>query len=167
MTHDDRPVFTAHDIPDLFNSMPTLFGFRPVESIVAIATSGPRRRMGFRLRMDLPDAEHVDDAASVIVGHLRRQGAEGVIALAITRRQDVAHDLLDAIEAELAVGLDHSNTTLTANVTKCMANLAEHPLGRKQLHAAALGDLIALAETSEELMTKNVAIAVQKVTWKP
>ena len=75
--------------------------------------------------------------------------------------------LQNAIEAELAVGLDHSNTTLTANVTKCMANLAEHPLGRKQLHAAALGDLIALAETSEELMTKNVAIAVQKVTWKP
>lgn len=101
MTHDDRPVFTAHDIPDLFNAMPTLFGFRPVESIVAIATSGPRRRMGFRLRMDLPDAEHVDEAAAVVVGHLRRQGAEGVIALAITRRQDVAHDLLDAIEAGL------------------------------------------------------------------
>lgn len=101
MTHDDRPVFTAHDIPDLFNALPTLFGFRPVDSIVAIATSGPRRRMGFRLRMDVPEAEHVDDAAAVIVGHLRRQGAEGVIALAITHRQDVAHDLLDAIEAEL------------------------------------------------------------------
>ncbi|MGJ9423344.1 DUF4192 domain-containing protein [Aeromicrobium sp. CF3.5] len=101
MTHDDRPVFTAHDIPDLFNAMPTLFGFRPVESIVAIATSGPRHRMGFRLRMDLPGAEYVDDAAAVIVGHLRRQGAEGVIALAITRRQRIAHDLLEAIEAQL------------------------------------------------------------------
>ena len=32
---------------------------------------------------------------------------------------------------------------------------------------AALPDLIALADTSEELMQKNVAIAVQKVTWKP
>ena len=75
--------------------------------------------------------------------------------------------LQNAIETELAVGLDHSNTTLTANVTKAMANLAEHPLGRKQLHAAALQDLIALSESNDELMTKNVAIAVQKVTWKP
>ncbi len=101
MTHDDRPVFTAHDIPDLFNAMPTLFGFRPVESVVAIATSGPRRRMGFRLRMDMPDAGHVDDAAAMIVGHLRRQGAEGVIALAITRQQAVARDLLMTVEARL------------------------------------------------------------------
>ncbi len=101
MTHDDRPVFTAHDIPDLFNAMPTLFGFRPVESIVAIATSGPRRRMGFRLRMDLPGVEQVDEAADVVVGHLRRQGAEGVIALVITRHQAIARDLLEAVEARL------------------------------------------------------------------
>ena len=101
MTHDDRPVFTAHDIPDLYNALPTLFGFRPVESVVAVATSGPRRRMGFRMRMDLPDAGHVDQAAEMIVGHLRRQGAEGVIALAITEHQSTAHDLLDAVEARL------------------------------------------------------------------
>lgn len=98
---DDRPVFTAHDVPDLFNALPTLFGFRPAESVVAIATSGPRHRMGFRLRMDLPPHDHVDTAAEVIVGHLRRQGAEGVIALAVTENQEVAHDLLDAVEARL------------------------------------------------------------------
>ena len=40
-------------------------------------------------------------------------------------------------------------------------------LGRKQLHAMALEDLIRLKETEEELMTKNVGIAINKVTWKP
>lgn len=98
---DSRPVFTAHDIPDLFNALPTLFGFRPSESVVAIATHGPRRRMGFRLRLDLPPARHVDAAAAVIVGHLRRQGAEGAIVLAVTEHQGIAHDVLDAVEHQL------------------------------------------------------------------
>lgn len=98
---DSRPVFTAHDIPDLFNALPTMFGFRPAESVVAIATHGPRRRMGFRLRLDLPAARHADAAAAVIVGHLRRQGAEGAIVLAVTEHQGVAHDVLDAVEHQL------------------------------------------------------------------
>jgi len=75
--------------------------------------------------------------------------------------------LQNAIETELAVGIDNTNSTLTANVLKCMANMAEHPLGRKQLQSAALGDLIALAETNDELMTKNVDIAMAKVKWQP
>ncbi len=101
MPHDDRPVFTAHDIPDLFNALPTMFGFRPSESVVAVATYGPRRRMGFRMRLDVPAARHVDEAAAMIVGHLRRQDAEGVILLAVTEHQDVAHDVLDAVEHRL------------------------------------------------------------------
>lgn len=98
---DPRPVFTAHDIPDLFNALPTMFGFRPRESVVAIATHGPRRRMGFRMRLDVPQARHADIAAELIVEHLRRQGAEGVILLAVTEQQAVAHDVLDAVELRL------------------------------------------------------------------
>lgn len=29
-------VYTAHDIPDLLNSLPTLFGFTPTESLVGL-----------------------------------------------------------------------------------------------------------------------------------
>lgn len=101
MTHRERPVYTAHDIPDLFNALPTMFGFRPHESLVAVATNGPRRRMGFRMRLDMPAARHVDEAAQMVAGHLRRQGAEGAIVLAVTEHQGVAHDLLDAIEDRL------------------------------------------------------------------
>ena len=95
-------VYTAHDIPDLLNALPTLFGFRPEESLVAVSTRGPRRRFGFRLRVDIPAPEQVDELAEIVVGHLGHQGAEGAIFLAVTRQQEVARDLLAAIESRLA-----------------------------------------------------------------
>ncbi len=95
-------VYTAHDIPDLLNTLPTLFGFRPEESLVAVSTRGPRRRFGFRLRVDIPDPEDVDELAEIVVGHLDRHGAEGAIFLAVTQQQAVARDLLAAIEERLA-----------------------------------------------------------------
>lgn len=102
-----QSTFVAHDVSDLINSLPTLFGFGVSESLVAVATHGPRRRFGFRLRMDIPPPEHVDHVASLVVSHLRRHGAEGVIVIALTRHQDVALELLDAIHAEIDhVGLD-------------------------------------------------------------
>src|SRR5688500_17535011 len=94
-------VYTAHDIPDLLNALPTLFGFRPEESLVAVSTHGPRRRFGFRLRVDIPAPEDVEELAEVVVGHLGRQGAEGAIFLAVTQQQVVARDLLAAIERQL------------------------------------------------------------------
>ena len=51
MTSDaERPTYVAHDVPDLLNLVPTLLGFHPTESLVAVATHGPRRRFGFRMR---------------------------------------------------------------------------------------------------------------------
>ncbi|MCW2830221.1 MAG: hypothetical protein JWP31_913 [Aeromicrobium sp.] len=94
-------LYTAHDIPDLLNALPTFFGFRPTESLVGVATTGPRRRFGFRLRVDIPEPQHVDALARVVVGHLRAQGADGAVLLAVTERQDVARDLLAACEREL------------------------------------------------------------------
>jgi len=94
-------VYTAHDIPDLLNTLPTLFGFRPQESLVAVATRGPRRRFGFRLRVDIPAPECVDDLAGIVVGHLANHGAEGAILLAVTQQQETARDLLAAIERRL------------------------------------------------------------------
>lgn len=94
-------IYTAHDTSDLINLVPTLFGFRPTESLVAVATRGPRRRFGFRMRVDVPDPEHVREAALVVVGHLRNQGAEGAILIALTKRQDVARHLLAEIESFL------------------------------------------------------------------
>lgn len=99
--------FVAHDVSDLINALPTQFGFRPAESVVAIATHGPRRRFGFRMRMDVPSPEHVDEVAKKIVMHLAHQGAEGAIVIALTEKQDLALALLDAVHGELdAHGID-------------------------------------------------------------
>jgi len=94
-------VYTAHDIPDLLNTLPTLFGFWPQESLVAVATRGPRRRFGFRMRVDIPARESVQDLAGIVVGHLANQGAEGAILIAVTQQQEIARDLLAAIERQL------------------------------------------------------------------
>ena len=98
---DDIGVFTAHDIPDLINTLPTLFGFTPEDSVVAIATYGPRNRLGFRLRMDMPAMEHVSLAAGQIVAHLAHQGAEGAIVIAVTDQTRVAEQLVPQIERRL------------------------------------------------------------------
>ncbi|WP_332643697.1 DUF4192 domain-containing protein [Aeromicrobium sp.] len=98
---DAPTIFTAHDIPDLLNALPTLFGFRPSESLVAVATRGPRRRLGFRLRVDIPPVHHLDELAELTAEHLRRQGAEGAILVAVTDQQDVAGSLLAAIRSHL------------------------------------------------------------------
>jgi hypothetical protein len=98
---DAPTIYTAHDIPDLLNALPTLFGFRPSESLIAVATRGPRRRFGFRLRVDIPPAGHVEGLAQLVADHLRRQGAEGAILVAITEQQDIAYDLLAAVERHL------------------------------------------------------------------
>ncbi|QGG41182.1 DUF4192 domain-containing protein [Aeromicrobium yanjiei] len=100
MTHTP-PVFTAHDVPDLINAVPTFFGFRVEESIVAVATSGPRRRLGFRLRMDLPRPGKEEAVARKVVGHLTDHGAEGAIVIVLTEQQELALELLDAIHAAL------------------------------------------------------------------
>lgn len=103
---DTPTIYTAHDVPDLINSLPTLFGFRPSESLVAIATKGERRRFGFRLRVDIPDERDVDAMASLVARHLQHQDAEGAILIAVTERQDVAARLLAAVEGALPpVGL--------------------------------------------------------------
>jgi hypothetical protein len=98
---DDIPVFTAHDIPDLINTLPILFGFTPEDSIVAISTYGRRRRMGFRMRMDMPAVEHFGLVAGQIVTHLARQNAEGAIIIAVTDQTDAAAQLVPHVEQRL------------------------------------------------------------------
>src|SRR5699024_12523098 len=67
-------VHTCRDIPDLLGLLPTLFGFVPEESIIAIAVDGPRTRLGFRLRMDKPRLDETDEEWRLVRRRLRRHG---------------------------------------------------------------------------------------------
>ena len=75
--------------------------------------------------------------------------------------------LEEGVALEVAGNLNHVNATNVANVTKCVANLAEHTQGRKQLYASALEKLRPLAASAEPLVSKMATIAVAKVEWMP
>lgn len=89
------PRFVAHDHSDLLDLLPSLFGFKPTESIIAIATYGPRRRFGFRLRMDVPRCVDAEIAAELATRHLQNNGADGAILIAVTKQADSADAWMD------------------------------------------------------------------------
>ncbi|MGH3359256.1 MAG: DUF4192 domain-containing protein [Nocardioidaceae bacterium] len=70
----------ASSIQDLLGSVPALLGFHPRRSLVAITMQG--KRLGFRLRVDLPEPGQVDDAAEQLVVPLLAQCPDGVILVA-------------------------------------------------------------------------------------
>ncbi|MEO6471932.1 MAG: DUF4192 domain-containing protein [Aeromicrobium sp.] len=98
---ESRTAFTAHNVPDLLDLLPALFGFSPEQSFIAIATYGARRRFGFRLRMDMPPLDQVVAAAAQIANYLRLQDADGVILVAVTDHETVADTLMEAVRDEL------------------------------------------------------------------
>jgi hypothetical protein len=93
----EPPVFVAHDVGDLLSAVPTFFGFVPTESVIAVATHGPRARLGFRMRLDLPPPSDVEDAADLIEGHIRKQCPDGVVLFVMSGREWLAELILDAL----------------------------------------------------------------------
>lgn len=93
----EPPVFVAHDVGDLLSAVPTLFGFVPEESVIAVATHGRRARLGFRLRLDLPEPAEVDAAAEVIEQHILRQRPHGVVLFVLSSDAAASSLMLDAL----------------------------------------------------------------------
>lgn len=87
-------TYTCRDIPDLLGLLPTLFGFVPHESVIAIAVDGPRSRFGFRLRMDVPELADVDDVSKLVSGHMRKHGPDAVIVIVVSQDQQTAAALM-------------------------------------------------------------------------
>jgi hypothetical protein len=157
---DDVPVFTAHDIPDLINTLPTLFGFTPEDSIVAIATFGPRNRLGFRLRMDMPTMEQVGLAAGQIVAHLAHQGAEGAIVLAVTDQTGVAAQLVLHVERRLGdirpvLGAWANGTRYWTTSDDC--DPAGHPYQTSDHHLAVVQAIAG----GQEILPNRAAVAAK------
>ena len=101
MTNSTSEVFKAHSVGDLLSLVPALFGFHPRESLIAIATHGERHRFGFRLRLDIPDPDHVVEAAHQAAGYLRGQDPDGIILLAISTSAEPVGALVAALRDDL------------------------------------------------------------------
>lgn len=102
MTRSSRPatlsVYRATAPEDLLNALPTMFGFVPHESVIAICASGARGRLGFRMRTDIPERRHFDVVAASVAGHVDRycgQGVhDGIILVALSQDPEAAEELL-------------------------------------------------------------------------
>lgn len=102
---NDHPVFTASNQQDLIELIPALFGFVPADSIIAVATNGPQRRFGFRMRMDLPTGDAVNEAGRTIAHYIAKAGADGCIMMSVTDNEDdrqLASDVIEQASAALA-----------------------------------------------------------------
>lgn len=88
MTSTERPDITLGQPGDLLASMPALLGFRPVDSLVVFALSGPRAtELTLVLRADLPPPHRSGELARCLVPPLVQHGAVGV-ALVVVGGQD-------------------------------------------------------------------------------
>jgi hypothetical protein len=95
-------TYSASTVVDVVEAMPTLFGFAPTESFVAIVTSGPRNQFGFRMRLDMPDPSDVVEAAQMIAGHLNTHRQDGVVLVALTASQEVGDALMAGVVTYLS-----------------------------------------------------------------
>jgi hypothetical protein len=98
-------------LTDVVSAVPHLLGFRPAESLVAVALRGPRSRMEFTVRLDLPrSATQVDAVVQTVRVAMRRARARAVLLLVYTDElpdgADLPHHaLVDAVEDRLSMPL--------------------------------------------------------------
>ena len=95
-------TYSASTVVDVVEALPTLFGFVPADSFVAIGIEGPRNRFGFRMRIDMPSAAHVDEAAAQVAQHLNQHAADGVVLVAVSGAQEAADAIMVGVVARLS-----------------------------------------------------------------
>ena len=98
------------DLTDLASAVPHMLGFHPSESLVAIAVRGPRERLSFSMRLDLPEPQDYDDVAEMTAFRMDHADADAVMLFVYTDATDRAGDLplrglVEAIEDSLSVPL--------------------------------------------------------------
>src|SRR3954464_15140811 len=94
------------DLTDLASAVPYMLGFYPSDSLVAIALRGPRERLSFSMRLDLPEPDDYDDVAAMTAFRVKHAQAAGVMLVVDTDATDRDDDLpqralVDAIEDAL------------------------------------------------------------------
>lgn len=82
MTSDALPILRLSSPAEWLQAIPYLFGFTPCDSLVLLGLSGPRKRVTFQLRVDLPGPD--DDVAAFadhVVGCVGRQDVDRVLVV--------------------------------------------------------------------------------------
>jgi Domain of unknown function (DUF4192) len=77
-------VLRVGDLSAVVTAVTHMLGFQPAESLVAVALRGPRERMHFTLRVDLPAAEHRQAVAREVATRMAQANADAVMLLVFT-----------------------------------------------------------------------------------
>lgn len=88
---------------DLVEAVPYLLGYHPSDSLVALALRGERRKVGFTMRLDLPQADDGDIAAPLarsVAAYLVHAGADQAVLVVYG---DVG-DVLDGLPQPRLIG---------------------------------------------------------------
>jgi hypothetical protein len=91
-------VLRAGKPDDLLAAVPYRLGFHPQNSLVALTLDGPRRRLGFTARLDLPPLAQVPDVARYLVEVVTHHAADEVILVAYADDDSVAGPLVHTLQ---------------------------------------------------------------------
>lgn len=81
MTTDAEPVLRLTRPEEWLQAIPYLFGFSPADSLVLLGLVGPRKRVHFQLRVDLPGADDLAPFAEHIAALTARQDVDAVVVV--------------------------------------------------------------------------------------
>jgi hypothetical protein len=81
--------------------VPHLVGFVPEESLVLVCLTGPRRRVGLTMRVDLAECEDVLDAAASLAARAAHAEAAAALVVVYTEGAEPLDPLVDAVDDAL------------------------------------------------------------------
>lgn len=106
----DCSVLKASSPDDLLAVVPYQVGFHPTDSLVVVAVSAERGRLGFSMRLDLPDARQAPSVADHAVAALRRNDTDSAVVMAYSDSaalaDPVVEEMLDRLDEEDIVVLE-------------------------------------------------------------
>jgi len=89
---------------DLITSLPYMLGFHPKRSVVLVNLKG--NRLGLAQRIDIPPAEHAQDAANAMVGPMLKDHPTSVVLLGYEDVEGEAVPLLNALRVAIRFHID-------------------------------------------------------------
>lgn len=157
-------VYTASSMVDIVDALPTLFGFTPRESFVGITTQGPRRRFGFRLRLDLPEIADTPTAGSAIAAHLNQHAADGVILISLgsdhARADAMMHSVLDNLGSLPVIAAVRADTHHVWEYDSA-GNIADSNPGQQRDTSATSAAIVQAVAAGQQIWSSREDLARQ------
>lgn len=94
-----RERVTARNLGDLAAAVPTIIGFRPDNSLVALCIDAHTHQAKLNIRIDLPNTTaEMTEAADVISTHINRHAPLKAILFAVTHDDAAGRDMIGLVE---------------------------------------------------------------------